>query len=104
MPDHDTAVDAGFARFEADLLAQGFDTVLRRLWNPLTVVGTHSHPFDAKAQVVQGEMWLTVGDETRHLQAGDGFELAAGIPHSERYGGQGAVFWVGRKSRPTASV
>ncbi|MEO5735731.1 MAG: AraC family transcriptional regulator [Rubrivivax sp.] len=96
--------EAEFARFEADLRQQGYDTVLRRPWDPLTVVDTHSHPFDAKARVVQGEMWLTQGDTTRHVGIGEGFELAAGVPHSERYGADGATYWVGRRNLPSTAT
>jgi hypothetical protein len=28
---------------------------------------------------------------------GDGFELDALVPHSERYGAAGATYWVARK-------
>lgn len=86
-----------FAQFESTQLAQGFDEVLERPWAPNTVVGTHSHPFAVSALVVQGELWLTVGDDTRHLQPGDRFTLARDVPHAERYGAEGAVFWVARR-------
>ncbi|MES3011212.1 MAG: cupin domain-containing protein [Pseudomonadota bacterium] len=62
------------------------------------MLDTHSHPFAAKATVVQGEMWLTVNGETQHLLPGDGFELAQGVPHSERYGTDGATYWVARRA------
>lgn len=86
-----------FEQFQADALADGFDEALERRWEPLAVLATHTHPFAAKATVVQGEMWLTVGDVTRHLRPGDGFELAQGEPHAERYGAEGATYWVARR-------
>ena len=49
-----------FSEFEADALAQGFDEVLERTWQPGLVLDTHAHPFAVKALVVQGAMWLTV--------------------------------------------
>jgi mannose-6-phosphate isomerase-like protein (cupin superfamily) len=87
-----------FAQFKTTQLAQGFDEVLERPWAPNTVVSTHTHPFSVSALVVQGEMWLTVGDDTRHLQAGDRFTLDRDVPHAERYGAEGAVFWVARRN------
>lgn len=84
--------------FTTHARAEGFDEVLERRWPPLTVLETHSHPFALKALVVQGEMWLTVGDETRHLQAGDSFALERDIAHAERYGTQGASYWVARRN------
>jgi quercetin dioxygenase-like cupin family protein len=86
-----------FEEFETRLKAQGFDAVLKREWAPGQVVATHTHPFDANAVVVQGEMWLTVGDATQHVPAGGTFELTRGTPHSERYGSEGAVYWVARR-------
>ena len=87
-----------FSEFEADARALGFDEVLQRDWPPDAVIGTHVHPFSAKAVVVRGEMWLTVAGATRHLRAGDGFELDAEVPHAERYGPEGAAYWVARRS------
>ncbi|MBE2261951.1 MAG: cupin domain-containing protein [Burkholderiaceae bacterium] len=89
--------------FEAEAVAQGYDLLLERRWAPGTTLDVHTHPFDARALMVEGEMWLTVGSETRHLRAGDTFELDRHVPHSERYGDQGAVFWVARRSGQSAA-
>ncbi len=86
-----------FDDFRATALARGFSEVAERIWAPGTVVATHTHPFEAHALVVQGEMWLTVAGATRHLVPGDRFELAAGVPHDERYGAGGATYWVARR-------
>ena len=87
-----------FSEFESTALAQGFDQVVERRWPPLTVLDTHVHPFSLQARVVSGEMWLSVGDITRHLCAGDTFELARDVPHAERYGPEGATYWVARRN------
>jgi hypothetical protein len=91
-----------FQEFESASRAQGYTEVIARDWPALTVLDTHSHPFDAKALVVSGELWLTVGGgaekQTQHLTAGQRFELARNIPHDERYGPEGATFWVARRS------
>lgn len=86
-----------FAAFEDDKRAAGFDEVLERHWAPNTVVATHTHPFDVDALVIQGELWLTCDGQTRHLRAGDRFTLARDVPHDERYGEQGALFYAARK-------
>lgn len=86
-----------FAEFQAQALADGFDDVLQRSWAPGLEVGIHSHPFAVKALMTDGELWLTCQGSTRHLQAGDSFELALGEPHAERYGPQGATFWAARR-------
>jgi mannose-6-phosphate isomerase-like protein (cupin superfamily) len=93
-----------YEAFEAQARALGYGEVLPRHWQPLTVVDTHTHPFDANALVVAGEMWLTVGGDTRHLRAGDRFELDAGVPHAERYGSEGATYWVARRGAPAGGM
>jgi quercetin dioxygenase-like cupin family protein len=85
-----------YEQFESDMRAEGFDEVLVREWQPGQVLDTHRHPFTVKALVTRGEVWLTEGEQVRHLKAGDGFELAREVPHAERYGDQGATFWVAR--------
>jgi len=92
-----------FAAFEAEALAQGFDEVTPRAWASGQVVDTHAHPFSVRARVVQGEMWLTVGTQTRHLRAGDTFELAHSEPHAERYGPDGATYWAARRHAAAAA-
>jgi len=86
-----------FQQFESLARQQGFDEVLQRQWPAGAVLETHTHDFAVQAQVVQGEMWLTVGEQTRHLQAGDTFELAREVPHAERYGAEGTTFWAARR-------
>jgi hypothetical protein len=43
-------------------------------------------------------MWLTIGTHDRHLRRGFEFQLAADELHSERYGPEGATYWVARRS------
>ena len=88
-----------FESFAEEQCAIGCDEVIERKWKPGTVVETHTHPFSARALVVQGEMWLTVGERTQHLRAGDRFELDHGVPHAERHGAEGATYWVARTGR-----
>ncbi len=88
-----------FDQFRSQVLARGADEVIERAWTSNQVVEKHTHPFDADALVVQGEMWLDVeGQGERRLVAGDTFNLTRGTPHAERYGAEGAVYWVGRKN------
>ena len=93
--------NVSFADFADEVRALGFETVVERTWEPSTVVDPHAHDFAAKALIVRGEMWLTVDDVTRHLTVGDTFELAAGVRHAERYGREGAAYWVGRRDAPS---
>ena len=88
-----------FEAFSAEQRAAGCDEVVERKWQPNTVIATHTHSFAAKALVVQGEMWLTVGSRTQHLKPGDGFELEPDVAHDERYGPEGAIYWVARTNK-----
>jgi hypothetical protein len=90
--------NSSYQTFQDQALALGYDEVVDRAWAPDTVVDEHTHAFAAKAVMVEGEMWLSVNGQTQHLQVGDGFELEALVPHSERYGPQGARYWVARKA------
>ena len=87
-----------FEDFEIAARAAGCDEVLERRWAPDTEVDIHTHNFDAEAVVTQGEMWLTRDGVTQHLTIGDTFTLPREVPHSERYGSQGATFWVARRN------
>jgi quercetin dioxygenase-like cupin family protein len=86
-----------FENYQAACLAEGFDEVTERVWTSGAEAATHTHPFSVRALVVQGEMWLTVGQETRHLRSGDTFALDYEVPHAERYGESGATYWAARK-------
>lgn len=88
-----------FADYAAAARADGFDEVLERTWAPGTVLDTHTHDVGVRALVVRGQMWLTVGDLTQHLRPGDPFALDPDVPHAERYGEQGATYWVARRRR-----
>lgn len=87
-----------FETFKSEALAQGFDEVLERQWKPGTVLQSHTHPFSVSALVVQGDMWLEAAGVERHLVAGDRFTLARDVPHAERYGAEGATYWVARRN------
>ena len=87
-----------FDTFAAAARARGCDEVLERKWPASTVLEDHTHPFSVEALVVEGEMWLKVGANERHLGPGDEFTLEANVPHSERYGPEGATYWVARRN------
>ncbi len=90
--------DDTFEAFRQRALDAGFDEVLERQWAANTVIAEHRHAFDVDAVVTQGEMWLSCADSTRHLRAGDTFTLAHNTEHAERYGPEGATYWVARRN------
>jgi quercetin dioxygenase-like cupin family protein len=57
----------------------------------------HTHPFEAKALILSGEIRLQCGETSRTYAEGDLFHLQANEPHAEFYGPQGVTYLVGRK-------
>jgi len=86
-----------FEAFRSEALAQGFDEVLERRWEPHQVVESHTHPFAVQALVVQGELRLGCRGAEQVLKPGDRFELAHSEPHTEHYGPEGATYWAARR-------
>ena len=65
-------------------------------------LGEHQHPFDACALVTAGDFTLVVDGVSTCYRTGDIFRLAAGTPHLEAAGPQGASYLSGRRPvRPT---
>jgi len=88
-----------FETFKSQKLSEGFDEVLVRDWAPNERNQPHKHPFDVDALMVSGTFTLTIdGQQPRHLQPGDRFQVPRGVTHHEAYGPQGAVFWAARKN------
>ncbi len=84
------------SEFEAEAHAAGFEAVLDRLSAPPALLGTQARPFAAQAWVVAGAMWLTQGDNNRHLRNADrllvrrdGLFLARGARSVRRSGSHG---------------
>ena len=94
-----------FEKFRDNMLAAGYEEVLARRWAPHAEAPTHPHPFEANALGVHGEMRLSEqGGTARRLEAGDHFHLQGNVPHEERYGPQGAIYWVARRWAPHAEA
>lgn len=58
----------------------------------------HTHPFEAKALILNGEIRLRAGETERTYRNGEVFHLGANEPHWESYGADGVTYLVGRKS------
>ena len=61
-------------------------------------MGEHSHPFDARALIIAGEITLTVAGRVQSYPTGSIFELAKGTVHEERAGPEGVTYLVGRRT------
>ena len=84
--------------FAAGLKADGFAETLTRRMEAGQAAPTHTHPFDARLLVLDGEIILEQGGTTRHYGPGEAFEVLAGVPHSESFGPAGAAYLVGRRA------
>ena len=92
-------------QFRELMLTAGYDHITERGWEPNTKLEERTHPFDAIAIVIQGEMTLGVkGSEPRKLFTGDIFNIAANTPHYEQYGQNGTTYWVARKGYTRAVI
>lgn len=83
--------------FKRELAELGFDEILTRDWPANKFVDTHSHAFEVRALMLEGEFVLGCDGQDKLLRAGDVFTLEPNRPHTEQYGPTGARFLVGRK-------
>lgn len=83
--------------FKQRLTAEGFSEVMMVERAPNGSLDVHTHPFEARAIVLEGEIRLCVGDKEEVCRPGDTFHLAAHQAHAESYGPQGVKYLVGRR-------
>jgi uncharacterized cupin superfamily protein len=57
----------------------------------------HTHEFEIRALVLQGQITIGVRGVQNTYRAGDVFHLTAHTAHTERYGPQGVMYLAGRK-------
>jgi quercetin dioxygenase-like cupin family protein len=87
------------AQFAAGLAADGYLGPLDRRMEPGQAAPLHTHPFDARLLVVEGEFILEQDGATHRHGPGTVFEVAAGTPHAEACGPAGATYLVGRRTK-----
>lgn len=85
------------AEFQEILTKEGFDEVVTVQREANGSLAAHSHPFEAKALVVDGELSIATDECEEVYRVGDVFHLAANVVHRETYGPQGVKYLVGRK-------
>ncbi|WP_311223679.1 MULTISPECIES: cupin [unclassified Acidovorax] len=89
--------------FQSQLAQEGFDTIVRVEREADGLWDDHTHPFEAKALIVSGEIRIRTADGAeRTYREGDVFHLGREEPHAEWYGPQGVVYLVGRRGAPAA--
>ncbi len=88
--------------FEAHLKADHFDEIVS-LQKPVGyAMGEHTHPFEARALITQGDITLTVDGAATTYGVGDIFRLPAQTPHHENAAAHGVTYLVGRKHPASA--
>jgi uncharacterized cupin superfamily protein len=81
-----------------DMLARdGFAPPVEVARPPGGGLDEHTHPFEAKALILDGEIRIAAGGHERLYRPGEVFHLQANEPHRESYGPQGVRYLSGRR-------
>ena len=79
-------------------LAEGqFNEVLEKSLAADDLNAAHSHPFDVRALVTQGDITLTIDGVQTQYREGEIFTMVAGCTHAENVGPSGVTYLVGRR-------
>ena len=70
------------AAFEAQLRQDGFEVEVKQVPGGIRN-DPHTHDFEVRALVLDGEITLTCGGTRTTYRTGEVFTMAAGMPHSE---------------------
>jgi quercetin dioxygenase-like cupin family protein len=86
----------------------GYETIEAKVEiEPSEMIARHTHPGIESGYFISGSVELTVeGEGTKTYNAGDGYQIAAGVPHGGRNGDQPTVIaatYVVEKGKPLAS-
>ncbi len=87
--------------FESGLLRDGYLDVRRRSLESGVDTTPHTHDFDTRLMVLQGEMSVVYDDSTMVARAGDVIEIVRDTSHCERYRPGPIVFVAGLRHPPT---
>ena len=85
--------------FEATLAEQGYRDVETKALPSTYRAREHSHAFDVRALVLDGEITLAVNGDARTYRSGDVFTMDAGCAHAESVGPDGVKYLVGRRTQ-----
>jgi quercetin dioxygenase-like cupin family protein len=89
--------------FETDCRGQGYHEIVDRRMDANTTNPKHSHEFDARLLVLEGELTITREGSAQLYRAGDTFAMTAGCRHTERSGPEGARYLAGRRYQQGAA-
>ena len=78
---------AGFVPIEGLVMQSVVGGKLMANWvtiEPHKIVPRHQHPHEQLGIMLEGQLELTLGDETRLLNPGDAYTIPPNLPHSAR--------------------
>ena len=84
--------------FAQTLARDGFEPPVTVQREAHGMLAQHTHPFEAKALILAGEIRIAAQGAERTYRSGDIFHLPAHEPHTEHYGPEGVTYLVGRKA------
>ncbi len=84
-------------KFREKLLADGYLDIETKSLEAGVFVDKHSHAFDVRALVLEGEATIDCDGVPRTYRTGDVLEVARDREHTEKYGAQGYTVMVGRR-------
>ncbi len=82
--------------FEQQMRQQGYE--IARVERAAGSMDLHTHPFEARALILTGEITIVAEGKTQHRRAGELFQLDAHVPHTETYGPAGVSYIAARKN------
>ena len=85
------------AALERQLHDEGFLHTFVWQDGPQASYSDHTHPLETAHIILEGEMTLTAGGQTRTYTAGERCDVPAGAVHSAKMGTTGCRYLVGEK-------
>jgi quercetin dioxygenase-like cupin family protein len=85
------------ADFEAAIRAEGFNDIMERNGEANFVAQPHTHPFDVRILVLEGQMTVTTAATPHVCGPGDTFRMEANCEHFESHGPAGSLYVLGRR-------
>jgi quercetin dioxygenase-like cupin family protein len=86
-------------QFETELERDGFLEIEMKTVGPNVSIEEHTHPYDVRALVLEGDVTLRFDGKEQTCRAGDSLTMAAGCAHTETYGSRGVTYLVGRRKK-----
>jgi len=86
-------------QFKARLLRDGYREILEKEMPAGESMDEHTHPFDVRLLVLEGGATIQCSGEAQAVSigVGDVYELAANVPHTEKYSSDGYRFLLGKR-------